>query len=151
MGAVAGFKIGVPVLWTQAIAGQVAHLNQNVRDFHLAVSLDYWLYAKPLREAQLLQTQAAAAHKHAYKVLTLTALGFKAVGGFRSAAAAELKYTWRDPTLSLNFTEMVILVTLSTTAGNQPYSFALTAPAATFPAANGILRTAMPTFRPLPG
>lgn len=151
MGSVAGFKIGVPDAWTQVVSGQAAHLNQTVRNFHLTVNLAYWLYAKPLREAQYLQGQAAAAHKHDYKVLTLAAVGFKAVGGYTSAAAGELKYSWKNVTSGVDFTEQVLLVTLSTRTGSQPYAFSLWAPTATFPAANGILHTALPTFRPMPG
>jgi eukaryotic-like serine/threonine-protein kinase len=151
MGSVAGFKIGMPDAWTQVVSGQAAHLNQTVRNFHLTVNLAYWLYAKPLREAQYLQGQAAAAHKHDYKVLTLAAVGFKAVGGYTSAAAAELKYSWKAATSGVDFTKQVLLVTLSTSAGSQPYAFSLWAPTATFPAAKGILHTALPTFRPMPG
>ena len=151
MGSVAGFKIGVPDAWTQVISGQAAHLNQTVRNFHLTVNLAYWLYAKPLREAQYLQGQAAAAHSRDYKVLTLAAVGFKAVGGYRSAAAAELKYSWKNVTSGVDFAEQVLLVTLSTSAGSQPYTLSLWAPTATFPAANGIFHTALPTFRPMPG
>jgi hypothetical protein len=150
MGSLAGFKMGMPSPWTQSIGGQVVHLSQPVHNFHLNVSLSYWLYAKPLREAQYLQTQAAGSHKHGYRELALSAVGFEQVGGFRAAQAAELKYTWTNPSLG-SFTEMVILVTLPTKSGDQPYEFALWAPAATFPAANSVLQTAMPTFRPLPG
>jgi hypothetical protein len=150
MGSLAGFKIGMPSPWTQSIGVQIAHLNQPTRGFHLNVNLSYWEYAKPLREAQYLQSAAAASHKHGYRELVLTAIGFEQVGGFRSAQAAELKYTWHNPTLG-NFTELVILVTLSTKSGDQPYEFALWSPASTYPTASGVLDTAMPTFRPLPG
>ena len=150
MESVAGFKIGMPNAWTQSVTGQIAHLNQTLRNFHLTVNLAYWSYTKPLRQAQYLQSQAAKAHKHDYKVLTLGTVGFKAVGGFRSASAAELKFSWYNPTLGISFTQLDLLVTLNTSSGSQPYSFVLWAPAGTFGAANGIFRTALPTFRPLP-
>ncbi len=150
MEAVAGFKIGMPDAWVQSVSGQVAHLTQSARNFHLAVNLAYWAYAKPLREAQYLQTQASKAHKNDYRVLLLTSVGFKAVGGYRSGSAAELKYSWYNATEAIHYTELVLLVTLSTSAGSQPYSFALWAPSGTFGSASGIFHTALPTFRPLP-
>lgn len=152
MGAIAGFKIGMPTLWTQTVSAPVAHLNQIARSFHLAVDLSYWLYTKPLREAQYLQSQAAAAHKgHSYKELVLGTTNFSSLGGFRSASAAELKYSWTSASLGYNETELVLLVTLSTSAGPQSYEFELWAPTQTFGSARSILTTAMPTFRPLPG
>jgi len=151
MGAVAGFKIGMPLIWTQGISGQVAHLNQVVRDFHLTVDLSYWVYATPLHEAQQLQRQAAATHKHNYKVIFLKAVNFNAVGGFRSASAAELKFSWHNATLNTNFTQLDLLVALTTKSGSQPYTFAVEAPSATFATANGVFGIALPTFRPLPG
>jgi hypothetical protein len=152
LGAVAGFKIGMPDLWTQSVSPPVAHLDQAVRGFHLAVDLSYWLYTNPLREAQYLQSQAAAAHKnHGYKKLLLTTTNFTSLGGFRSATAAELKYSWNTATLGYNETELIILVTLQTTAGAQPYEFELSAPTQTFGSARAVLTTAIPTFRPLPG
>ena len=152
MGALAGFKIGMPVLWTQSVSAPVAHLNQTVRSFHLAVDLSYWLYTRPLREAQYLQNQAAAAHKgHKYKELLLTTTNFTSLGGFRSATAGELKYSWNNASLGYNETELVVLVTLNTSAGPQSYEFELWAPTQTFGSARSILTTALPTFRPLPG
>lgn len=152
MGAVAGFKIGMPVLWTQSVSAPVAHMNQTVRSFHLSVDLSYWLYSKPLREAQYLQSQAAAAHKgHGYKELLLSSTNFSSLGGFRSATAAELKYSWNNASLGYNQTELIILVTLSTSAGPQSYEFELWAQTQTFGSARSVLTTALPTFRPLPG
>jgi tRNA A-37 threonylcarbamoyl transferase component Bud32 len=150
MAAIAGFKIGMPNPWVQSASGQVAHLNQPARDFHLAVNLGYWTYAKPLREAQYLQNQAAKAHKHGYRVILLTSIGFKVAGGYRSGSAAELKFTWYNPTLATHYTQFDLLITLSTSAGSQPYAFALWAPSGTFGAANGVFHTALATFRPLP-
>ena len=152
MDAVAGFKVGVPTLWTQTISVPVAQLNQSARAFHLAVNVSYWQYSGPLREAQYLQTAAAAAHKnHGYRELLLATTNFQSLGGFRSATAAELKYSWNSTSLGYNETELVILVTLNTSAGAQPYEFELWAPTQTFGSARSILTTAMPTFRPLPG
>ena len=152
MGALAGFKIGMPALWTQSVSAPVAHLTQTVRSFHLAVDLSYWLYTRPLREEQYLQNQAAAAHKgHKYKELLLTTTNFTSLGGFRSATAGELKYSWNNASLGYNETELVVLVTLNTSAGPQSYEFELWAPTQTFGSARSILTTALPTFRPLPG
>jgi eukaryotic-like serine/threonine-protein kinase len=150
MEAVAGFKIGMPDPWVQSVSGEVAHLTQQARDFHLAVNLAYWAYARPLREAQYLQTQAAKAHKNDYRVLILSSTGFAAQGGYRSASAAELKYSWYNASEATDYTELVLLVTLSTSAGSQPYTFSLWAPSDTFGSASGIFHTALPTFRPLP-
>jgi eukaryotic-like serine/threonine-protein kinase len=149
MGTAAGFEIGTPALWLQSVTALSAHLDQAVRGFHLTVDLAPWTHASPLAQAQYLQ-QKAAKNDAGYKELTLAAIGFKAVGGYRSATAAELKYSWTKPSAG-NVTELVVLVTLTTTAGPQPYAFTLSAPSATFASANSILSTAMPTFRPLPG
>ena len=152
MDAVAGFKIGMPDLWTQSVSAPVAQLNQAARSFHLAVNLSYWEYTKPLREAQYLQGLAAAAHKgHGYKELLLSTTNFESLGGFRSATVGQLKYSWNSASLGYNVTELIWLMTLSTSAGSQPYEFELWAPTQTFGAARGILTTATPTFRPLPG
>jgi hypothetical protein len=148
MGTVAGFKIAVPDPWTQAIDGLVVHLNRAARNFHILVNLAEWVYVKPLPQAQYLQTQAAHSHYH-YKELILEAIGFKSVG-YTSAPAAELKFSWVVKSTGVSYTELVILVTLSTKAGDQPYTFTLTAPTATFPAADSIYHIALKTFRPLP-
>jgi hypothetical protein len=152
MDALAGFKIGMPDAWTQAVSVPVAELNDAASGFHLDVNLSYWLYVSPLNEAQYLQSLAATAHKgHGYKELLLSKVNFHALGGYQSASAAELKYSWNSATLDYNVTELVVLVTLNTSAGSQPYEFELTAPTSTWGTARGILTTALPTFRPLPG
>jgi hypothetical protein len=138
----------MPSSWQQSITALSAHLNQVASDFHLTVNLAPWTLAGPLAEAEHLQQQVAKADP-GYKFLALGAISFKAVGGFTPAPAAELKFRWTKPTGSV--TELVILVTLLTKAGPQPYEFALSAPSATFGSASGIFYTAMPTFRPLPG
>jgi hypothetical protein len=144
----AGFKIGMPVAWKQAIGNLVAHLNQPARIFHLAVGLGSWNYAKPLQQANYLYDLDFAGY-HGFRLMTLGPIGFKSVGGFKAAPAAELKFGWHKPSGG-NFTELVILVKLVTKSGTQPYTFTLWAPASTFPAAAGIFHVAMKTFRPLP-
>lgn len=152
MDALAGFKIGMPDAWTQAVSAPVAKMNDAADGFHLDVDLSYWLYAGPLSEAQYLQSVAATAHKgHGYKELLLSKVNFHALGGYRSASAAELKYSWNSVSLGYNETELVVVVTLSTSAGSQPYEFELMAPTSTWGTARGILTSALPTFRPLPG
>jgi eukaryotic-like serine/threonine-protein kinase len=150
MDAVAGFKIGMPDAWTQSVSGEVAHLTQSARDFHLGVNLNNWVYARPLREAQYLETLAANAHPNDYRVLLLSSVGFKTLGGYLSAAAAELKYSWYNASQGIYYTELDVLVTLSTSAGSQPYTFALWAPSGTFGSARSIFGTALPTFSALP-
>jgi hypothetical protein len=152
MDALAGFKIGMPDAWTQALNVPLAQLNDGADGFHLNVNLSYWMYLTPLSEAQYLQSLAATAHKgHGYKELLLSTVNFSALGGYRSAGGAELKYSWNSASLGYNETELVVLVTLSTSAGSQPYEFDLTAPTSTWSTARGILTAALPTFRPLPG
>jgi eukaryotic-like serine/threonine-protein kinase len=152
MDALAGFKIGMPNAWTQSISIPVAAINDGTYGFHLDVNLSYWLYSAPLNEAKYLQSLAAAAHKgHGYKELLLGKVNFDALGGYRSASAAELKYTWNSVSLGYNVSELVVLVTLNTAAGSQPYEFDLTAPTSDWGTARAILTAAVPTFRPLPG
>ena len=144
----AGFKIGMPVAWKQVVGLLVAHLNQPARGFHLVVSVGGWSYAKPYPQAQHLYDLDAGAYSN-FTLLSLTKIGFESVGGFKAAPAAVLKFSWHKAS-GLGFTEIVILVKLVTSSGPQPYRFTLWAPASTFPAANGILHSAMRTFRPLP-
>jgi hypothetical protein len=147
-GTAAGFKIGLPSPWTQSYSDLVAHLNQPAKGFHLTVNLGLWTYVKPLAEAKYLSKKYAASY-HGYKKLFVTAVGFASIGGFRAAPAAELKFSW-DPVNGVPSTELVVLVTLVTKSGSQPYAFHLWAPSATFGAANGVFHTAIKTFRPLP-
>jgi tRNA A-37 threonylcarbamoyl transferase component Bud32 len=149
LGSTAGFEIGLPSLWKQSVSGQSAYLVEPVTNFHLTVDLAAWTYAAPLTEAQYLERQYAKIDK-GFKLLTLGAIGFKAIGGFKAAPAAELKFSWTR-TSAGTVTELVALVSLTTKSGVQPYSFTLWAPPATFGVANGVFRIAMTTFRPLPG
>jgi tRNA A-37 threonylcarbamoyl transferase component Bud32 len=149
LGSTAGFEIGLPSLWKQSVSGQSAYLVEPLTNFHLTVDVAAWTYAAPLTEAQYLERQYAKTDK-GFKLLTLGAIGFKAIGGFKVAPAAELKFSWTRPSAG-TVTELVVLVSLTTKSGVQPYSFTLWAPPATFGVANGVFRIAMTTFRPLPG
>jgi len=146
--ATAGFKIGLPAAWTQNLTGQVAHFNQPARNFHLTVNVGVWTYPKPLTEAKYLNKKYATKY-NGYTELALGAVGFKAIGGFRAAPAAELKFSWDKPSAG-SYTELVILVSLDTKAGVQTYWFSLWTPSASFAAAHGVFHTALKTFRPLP-
>jgi eukaryotic-like serine/threonine-protein kinase len=150
LGSIAGFQVGMPDTWTQSVRGQVASLIQPVRGFLLSVNLAAWQYSTPLRQAQYLESQASAEHKDEFRVLTLSSVNFQDAGGYRSAAAEELEFRWHNAALGVNFTQLDLLVTLSTSAGNQPYVFALRAPSGRFPAANDVFQTALPTFRTIP-
>jgi eukaryotic-like serine/threonine-protein kinase len=147
-GTAAGFKIGLPSPWTQSYSGLVAHLNQPAKGFHLNVNLGLWTYVKPLAEARLLQKQYAATY-NGYKKIFVTSVGFATIGGFRAAPAAELKFSWQ-PLTGGTSTELVVLVTLGTKSGSQPYAFHLWAPSSTFGSASGVFHGAIKTFRPLP-
>ncbi len=144
----AGFEIGLPSLWKQSVSGQSAYLAEPLTNFHLTVDLAPWTYVAPLTEAQYLERQYAKTDT-GFKLLTLGAIGFKAVGGFKVAPAAELKFTWTKPSAG-TVTELVVLVSLTTKSGVQPYSLTLWAPSATFSVADGVFHIAMTTFRPLP-
>jgi hypothetical protein len=149
MGTTAGFKIGLPALWTQNLTGKIAHFNQPLKSYHLTINVGVWTYPKPLAEAKYLAKKDSANYND-YTRLALTTYGFKAIGGYRAAPAAELKFSWYKLTSDAYYTEEVILVTLATKAGPQPYAFTLWAPSASFPAAHGVFDTALKTFRPLP-
>jgi hypothetical protein len=148
LGTTAGFKIGLPGAWTQNLTGQVAHFNQPAKSFHLNVNLGVWTYPKPLAEAKYLAKKDAANY-NGYTQLVLRAVGFKVIGGFRAAPAAELKFNWDKPAGG-SYTELVTLVSLVTKSGVQTYILNLWAPTASFGAAHGVLHTALQTFRPLP-
>jgi tRNA A-37 threonylcarbamoyl transferase component Bud32 len=148
LGTTAGFKIGLPGAWTQNLTGQIAHFNQPARNFHLTVNVGLWTYPKPLAEANYIAKNDSANY-NGYAQLALSAVGFKSIGGFKAAPAAELKFSWHKPSGG-NFTELVILVSLATKAGAQTYRFSLWAPTASFATAHGVFHTALTTFRPLP-
>lgn len=112
------------------------------------VNLALWTYVKPLAQAQYLQAKDAKNY-NAYKELSLGAVNFTSVGGFRSAPAAELKFTWTKPSAG-SYTELVILVTLTTKSGVQPYTLTVWAPSATFNSAASVFHKALKTFRPMP-
>jgi hypothetical protein len=147
-GTAAGLKIGLPTPWTQSYSDLIAHLNQPAKAWHLNVNLGLWTYVKPLAEATYLQKKYAATY-HGYKKLLVTAVGFASIGGFRAVPAAELKFSW-VPVGGKATTELVVLVTLVTKSGTQPYAFHLWAPSASFGGANGVFHSALKTFRPLP-
>jgi eukaryotic-like serine/threonine-protein kinase len=149
MGTAAGFEIGMPSGWQQSVTALAAHLNAPGSNVRLTVDLAPWTLAGPLAEADHLELQAARADP-GYRLVALRAIGFRAVGGYVAAPAAELRFHWTRASTG-TVTELVILVTLDTTSGPQPYAFTLTAPTATFGSGDGIFLTAMPTFRPLPG
>jgi eukaryotic-like serine/threonine-protein kinase len=146
LGTTAGLKIALPDAWTQSVDGDVVHFDQSARNFHLVVSLASWKYAKPLPEAQHLQALAEDSH-YKYRLLVLQGIAFGSVG-YTSAPAAELKFTWTRKATGVKCTELVIVVTLSTAAGDQPYSFTLWSPSASFSAASGVFHAALQTFRP---
>lgn len=148
MGSTAGFEIGMPPPWKQNVVGQIAHLNQPAKNFHLAVNLAPWAYPGALRQAEHIDAADSATYNK-FKTLVLRGVGFGAVGGYEAAKAAELKFSWVRPDVG-KFTELVILVNLSTSSGAQPYTLSAWAPSATFPSASGVFRTALRTFRPLP-
>ena len=148
MHATAGFKIGMPSPWRQSVSGQIAHLNQPARNFHLTVNLGLWTYIKPLAQAQYLYGLDAVGYPH-FTLLELKSLGFKQAGGSQSASAAELKFSWTKLTGG-KFTEIVVFVTLSTKDGPQPYTFTLWAPSSSYGSAYSVFHTALGTFRPLP-
>jgi hypothetical protein len=148
MGSTAGFEIGLPVLWKQSVTGKSAYLSEPVTNFHFTVNLAAWTYSSPLTQAQYLQAKYAKADS-GYKELALGSIGFKAVGGFKAAPAAEVKFRWTK-TIVGSVTQLVVLVSLTTKSGVQPYTLTLWAPSATFSVANGVFETAMTTFRPLP-
>jgi eukaryotic-like serine/threonine-protein kinase len=144
----AGFKIGLPAAWTQNLTGQIAHFNQPAKNFHLTVNVGVWTYATPLAEAKYLNKKYKAKY-NGYTELVLGAVGFKAIGGFKAAPAAELKFSW-DKTSGGSYTELVILASLTTKAGVQTYWFSLWAPSASYGTAHSVFHTALKTFRPLP-
>jgi hypothetical protein len=150
MGTVAGFKIGAPDPWTQSIVGVVAHVNQKARNFHIVVNLNNWAFAKPLRQAEYLADNDADTYNN-FQELVINSIGFEAAGGYRPAPAAELEFSWTGAETGINYTELVLLVTLSTQNGSQPYALAIWAPSSTFGSADYIFQQALGTFRTLPG
>ena len=148
LSSTAGFRLGLPSAWTQTQSGQVVHFAQPSASAHLSVSVAPWTYASPLAEAAYLQRKDSAAYND-YTTLSLNPAGFAAIGGFRPAPAAELRFRWHKPGAG-SFTELLVLVSLPTGSGMQTYAITLWAPSAGFSAQASMLTTALGTFRPLP-
>ena len=148
LGSAAGFRLGLPSAWTQSLSGQIVHFAQPAASAHLIVSVAPWTYASPLAEAAYLQRKDSAADND-YTRLSLNSAGFAAIGGFRPAPAAELRFRWHEPGAG-SVTELVVLVSLPTASGAQAYAITLWASSAGFGAQASMLTTALGTFRPLP-
>ena len=128
LASTAGFRIGLPLGWTQGVSGQAAHFLGSAAGAHLGVGAAAWAAAGPLAELQHLQKKYAAARAGYHQVL-LASGSFSAFGGFSSAPAAELEFRWQT-TAGVSNTELVIAVTLRTLAGSQPYLLSVWAPLA---------------------
>ena len=148
LGSAAGFRLGLPSAWTQSLSGRIVHFAQPAASAHLIVSVAPWTYARPLAEAAYLQRKDSAADND-YTRLSLNSAGFAAIGGFRPAPAAELRFRWHKPGAG-SVTELVVLVSLPTASGAQAYAITLWASSAGFGAQASMLTTALGTFRPLP-
>jgi eukaryotic-like serine/threonine-protein kinase len=145
LGTTAGFVIAVPEQWQARVQGQAVTLEPPAGGGGIEVSLAPFTAAQPTGQAR--QDQAAAILGGQYPGYRLTAIE---PAEFRGRGAAAWRFTWRSGVVSRT-TVLTLLVTLSTSAGAQPYALSVSAPTLYFPAARKVFNTALTTFRPLPG
>jgi eukaryotic-like serine/threonine-protein kinase len=144
LGSTAGFKIAVPDAWQLNRDNLLTYLQAPPGTPYIEIDVTPFAYPGPLREASYLEAQAQADHiYHLYHRLAMSP------ASFRGAPAAAWRFRWQQPGVG-PVGVLEILCTLPTSAGPQSYALAVSAPAAEFPTARAIFRTALRTFTPLP-
>jgi hypothetical protein len=142
--ATAGFVIAAPDAWPLSTQGQAAYLRPRSGRAVITIRLTPFAYRRPVREAHYQQARALAAGT--YPGYRLQAI---APTEFMGSPAASWRFTWK-PAGGPRTSVQAILVTLSTSAGNQAYKLILSVPSARLTAIRPIFEKALATFRPLP-
>jgi tRNA A-37 threonylcarbamoyl transferase component Bud32 len=144
LGATAGFVIAAPDAWQLRTVGQNAYLDPAAGRAEIEISLSPFTLSRPVAEARYQQATAIAALEYpGYDRIAIEP------AEMMGAAAASWRFSWK-PASAGRTTVLTILVTLPTSAGNQPYALSVSAPSAHFAAARSVFAKALSTFQPLP-
>jgi tRNA A-37 threonylcarbamoyl transferase component Bud32 len=144
LGTTAGLVIAAPAAWQLRTQGQNVFLDPPGGRAQIEISLNPFSYERPVREARDQQAAALAADKYpGYRKIAIEP------ADFLGTAAASWRFSWK-PASTARTTVLAILVTLPTSAGDQPYALSVSAPSASFAAARPVFEKALSTFRPLP-
>jgi eukaryotic-like serine/threonine-protein kinase len=142
-GTAAGFRVAVPAAWTTSRQGLASYLRPPSGSGYVEISLAPFAYARPLREAAFLQAEAIGRDAYpGYRPIAIRP------GTLLGAPDAAWRFSWQDGATRTEV--LVLLLSMDTASGTQPYALAVSAPAGTFPATAAVLREALGTFRPLP-
>jgi tRNA A-37 threonylcarbamoyl transferase component Bud32 len=139
-GTTAGFEIAAPQSWQMTRQGAVSYLRSPSGSASIEISLTPFTYLRPMREAALLQAQAAQ-QDPGYQRIAIRP------GILLGAPDAAWRFSWQDGATRVGVMEL--LVTVGTAAGTQSYELAVSAPSADFAWAQAIFRRVLPTFQPL--
>jgi eukaryotic-like serine/threonine-protein kinase len=142
-GATAGFTIAVPDTWQATTQGLITHVTSPAGDTHVEISQTPFFFANPVREARLQQRQAIRQDLFpGYLGLGITP------GIFHGAADAVWQFSWQPGDGRMPVRD--VLVSLDTSAGEQPYALSVSAPRPDAPAAVDVFQQMLETFQPVP-
>jgi hypothetical protein len=142
-GATAGFTIAVPDTWQATTQGLTTYLTSPAGSTQVEVSQAAFIFADPVREARLQQREARRQDQFpGYAGLGIVP------GIFRGTADAIWRFSWQPGTGRMSVRDL--LVSLDTSAGEQPYALSVSAPRPHLLAAEGVFLQMLQTFRPVP-
>jgi hypothetical protein len=145
MGSTAGFLIAAPTAWTMRTAGKSVYLDPPAGRAEVEISLSPFSFARPVREAR--SQQATALRTGQYPGYRLGAIR---PTDFMGVTAAIWRFGWKPAGQAGRTAVLSELVTLQTSAGQQPYEMSLSVPAARFQAARRTFERMLSTFQPQP-
>jgi eukaryotic-like serine/threonine-protein kinase len=141
-GATAGFTIAVPDAWQASRQGLVTYLTSPSGGTRAAVSLTPFTLPDPVREARLQRREAIRQGRYPGYA------GIIVPGTFHGAADAWRRFGYRQPVGRVAVLDL--LVSLATSAGDQPYALSMSAPKPDAPAAAQVFQEMLQTFQPAP-
>jgi len=142
-GTAAGFTIAVPGTWQASTKGLITQVSSPAGNARLEINLTSFAFANPVREARSQQLHAIVHGTFpGYRGLGITA------GVFRAAPDAAWHFSWRQGIGRTSADDL--LVSLTTTAGEQSYALSVAAPRLNWFAAYGVYLEMLRTFQPEP-
>jgi hypothetical protein len=143
-GTTAGFEIAAPATWVMIRQGPATYLKPPAGQAYIEINLTPFTYLRPLRQAAFLQAQALAQGQYpGYRLIAI------ASGAFLGAQDATWRFRWQPDGVG-RVDVLELLTTVTTAAGTQPCTLAVSAPWAGFRVAEGVFLRALATFRPPP-
>jgi eukaryotic-like serine/threonine-protein kinase len=142
-GATAGFTIAVPDAWHATTQGLITEVTNPAGRTQVKINLTPFTFPDPVREARLQHRQAIR------KDLFPGYAGLGIVAGtFDGAADAVWQFSWQPGGGRVSVRDL--LVSLDTSAGEQPYAMSVSAPVRHAPAAAEVFQQMLQTFQPVP-